>query len=212
LAPEASMSFSVFLTAAAVLALTPGPGILYVMARTLAGGRRDGVVSTLGTGVGGLLHVLVAAVGLSAVLAASAQAFATVKYVGAAYLIFLGVRTLLSAPANHADAPPARPAGSKRAFLEGILTEALNVKTALFFLAFIPQFINPHRPPAPQFVALGLICVLFNTAADLVVVSLAARMMPYLQSSPKPARMMSCGSGTVMIGLGAYLALSDSKR
>jgi threonine/homoserine/homoserine lactone efflux protein len=208
--PDGPMSFTLFLTAAIVLALTPGPGILYVMARTLSGGKADGIASTFGTSLGGLVHVVVAAVGLSAVLAASAQAFAVIKYAGAAYLIFLGLRTLLSAaPTPHAA--PARPAGARRAFLEGVLTEALNVKTALFFLAFIPQFVNPHHPAAPQFVALGLICVTLNTAADLLVVLLASRLTPYLRSSPKPARMMSYGSGAVMIGLGAYLALSDSR-
>jgi threonine/homoserine/homoserine lactone efflux protein len=212
LTPDAPMSFTVFLTAAIVLAVTPGPGILYVMARTLSGGKQDGIASTFGTSLGGLVHVVVAAVGLSAVLAASAGAFAVIKYAGAAYLIFLGLRTLLSAaPTPHADPAPARPAGARRAFLEGILTEALNVKTALFFLAFIPQFVNHHRPAAPQFVLLGLICVTLNTGADLLVVGLASKLMPYLRSSPRPARMMSYGSGAVMVGLGAYLALSDSR-
>src|SRR3954452_10747929 len=102
------LSFGAFLTAAAVLAITPGPGVLYVMARTLAGGRRDGIASTLGTSIGGLVHVVVAAVGLSAVLAASAEAFAVIKYVGAAYLLFLGVRTLVSARASGVDVEPAQ--------------------------------------------------------------------------------------------------------
>jgi threonine/homoserine/homoserine lactone efflux protein len=212
LTPDEPLSFSLFLTAAAVLAITPGPGVLYVMARTLAGGKQDGIASTLGTSIGGLVHVLVAAVGLSALLAASAQAFAVIKYVGAGYLIFLGVRTLLAAPTADADAVPTRSTTVRRAFVEGILTEALNVKTALFFLAFIPQFVNHHRPAAPQFAVLGLICVLLNTGVDLLVVLLASRLMPYLRSSPKPARIMSYGSGTVMIGLGAYLALTDTKR
>jgi threonine/homoserine/homoserine lactone efflux protein len=209
---DGSLSFGVFLTAAAILAVTPGPGVLYVMARTLAGGKQDGIASTLGTSTGGLVHVLVAAVGLSAVLATSAEAFAVIKYVGAGYLIFLGVRTILSAQTSRVDVAPAGSTGVRRACLEGILTEALNVKTALFFLAFIPQFVSPHRPAAPQFAVLGLICVLLNTGVDLVVVFLAARLMPYLRSSPKPARVMSYGSGGVMIGLGAFLALSDTKR
>jgi threonine/homoserine/homoserine lactone efflux protein len=209
---DGSPNISVFLTAAIVLAITPGPGILYVMARTLAGGKQDGIASTFGTAIGGLVHVVVAAVGLSAVLAASAQAFAVVKYVGAGYLIFLGVRTLLSAPSAQADLAAPRSAGMRRAFLEGILTETLNVKTALFFLAFIPQFVNRHHPAAPQFAVLGLICVLLNTTVDVFVVLLAARLMPYLRSSPRPARVMSYSSGTVMIGLGAYLALADSRR
>jgi len=122
----------VFLAAALVLALTPGPGIMYVMARTLSGGASDGIASTLGTAVGGLVHVAVAAAGLSALLAASAKAFLVVKYVGAIYLVFLGVRSILSAR-RASSIPSIRPHGAPRAFLEGILTEALNVKTALFF-------------------------------------------------------------------------------
>jgi threonine/homoserine/homoserine lactone efflux protein len=207
-----SMSYGVFLSAAVVLAITPGPGVLYVMARTIAGGRRDGIASSFGTSVGGLVHVIVAAVGLSAVLAASAQAFAVVKYVGAGYLVFLGIRTLLSAPTKHADLAFTGSRGARRAFIEGILTEALNVKTALFFLAFIPQFVHHRLPATPQFAVLGLICVILNTGVDLIVVMLASRLMPYLRSSPKPARVMSYGSGTVMIGLGACLALTDTKR
>lgn len=212
LTPEASFSFGMFMTAAIILAVTPGPGVLYVMARTLSGGKRDGVASSFGTGVGGFVHVIGAAIGLSAILAASAQAFLVIKYVGAAYLVFLGVRTILAAPTNGTDLAAVQSVGAKRAFLEGVLTEVLNVKTALFFLAFIPQFVNRSLPAAPQIVALGMICVVLNTTVDLIVVALASRLMPVLRSSPKPARMMSYGSGGTMIGLGAYLALSGGKR
>lgn len=209
---DAPLSFGVFLTAATLLALVPGPGVLYVLARTLSGGKQDGIASTVGTGLGGLVHVVAAVVGLSALLAASAQAFAIVKYIGAAYLIFIGIRTVLSARTAHVDVQATRPAGAKRAFLEGILTEVLNVKTALFFLAFIPQFIHHDHHAAPQIAGLGLICVLLNTAVDLIVVFLAARLMPYLRRSPRPARTMAYGSGGVMVGLGAYLAFADVKR
>ena len=201
----------VFLAAALVLALTPGPGIMYVMARTLSGGASDGIASTLGTAVGGLVHVAVAAAGLSALLAASAKAFLVVKYVGAIYLIFLGVRSILSAR-RAASIPSIRPHGAPRAFLEGILTEALNVKTALFFLAFIPQFVNHALPMAPQFALLGMLCVCLNTAVDFLVVLLASRLAGYFRSSPRPARYMSYGSGSVLVGLGTYVALTDSRR
>ena len=142
-----------FLLAALALAITPGPGIMYVMARTLSGGISSGVASVFGTGLGGLVHVVLAAVGLSALLAASAQAFVIVKYVGAAYLLFLGVRSLLQArrAAKIQAGPVLR---LRRTFFEGILTEMLNVKTALFFLAFIPQFIDHAQAAAPQFVCL----------------------------------------------------------
>src|SRR4029077_14265525 len=131
-----------FLVAALVLAATPGPGIFYVLARTLAGGRREGILSSLGTFAGGLVHVFAAALGVSAILAASALAFHTVKYAGAAYLVWLGIRMIRTrnAEMNVVTAPP-----SPGAFRQGILTEALNPKTALFFLSFIPQFIAPER-------------------------------------------------------------------
>lgn len=164
-----------FMAAALVLAFTPGPGILYVMARTVSGGVVGGIASTLGTAVGGLVHVAVAAVGLSALLAASARGFLVVKYIGAAYLLFLGLRSL--ANARRMPGIPARaPHGSRPAFFEGVLTEALNVKAALFFLAFIPQFVDHRLPAAPQFALLGLICVLLNSAVDCLAVLLAARL------------------------------------
>jgi threonine/homoserine/homoserine lactone efflux protein len=200
--------FGIFLVAALILALTPGPGILYVMARTLSGGASDGVASTLGTAVGGMIHVTVAAVGLSALLAASAKAFLIVKYAGAIYLVLLGARSILSA--RSAGIPSVRPYGNRQAFLEGILTEALNVKTALFFLAFIPQFVDHSLPLAPQFALLGLLCVCLNSTVDLLVVLLASRLSGYFRNSPKPARYMSYGSGSVLLGLGAYVAISES--
>jgi threonine/homoserine/homoserine lactone efflux protein len=201
----------IFLTAALVLAITPGPGIMYVMARTLSGGVLDGIASSVGTAVGGMVHVAVAAVGLSALLAASAKGFLVVKYVGAMYLVFLGMRSILRA-GRMSGIPSIAPHGTRRALFEGILTEALNVKTALFFLAFIPQFAIHSLPMAPQFVVLGLICVCLNTAVDCLVVLLASRLTGYFGNSPKPARYMSYGSGCVLLGLGAYVALSDSRR
>src|SRR3954466_13190811 len=128
-----------FFIAALVLAVTPGPGIAYVVARTAAGGRAEGLASCVGTGLGGMLHVGAAALGLSVLLAQSAIAFSVVKTIGAAYLVYLGLRLLLSRPAS--TAAPATSTGARRALLEGILVEALNVKTALFFLAFLPQFL-----------------------------------------------------------------------
>lgn len=200
-----------FLAAALVLAFTPGPGILYVMARTLSGGKPDGIASTLGTCVGGLVHVAVATAGLSALLAASARGFLVVKYLGAVYLIVLGVRSILGAR-RVSGIPTLRPHGARQAFLEGVLTEALNVKTALFFLAFIPQFVDHALPVAPQFALLGLLCVSLNTAVDFLVVLLAARLSGYFRNSAKPAQIMSCCSGSVLLGLGAFVALSDSRR
>ena len=201
--------FLLFFAAAFVLAITPGAGIFYVLARTLAGGRREGVESSLGTFVGGLFHVMAAALGISTILAASAVAFHTVKYAGAAYLVFLGIRMIRS---RNEEMPEKTEAPRGGAFRQGIFTEALNPKTALFFLSFIPQFIVTERGHVFwQFVALGIISVAMNTAADLIVVALAAPLERKLKSSVRFRRNQRVASGVGMIGLGAYVAFADSK-
>jgi len=205
--------FLLFIVAALVLAVTPGPGIFYVLARTLAGGRREGFQSSIGTFFGGLFHVFAAALGVSAILAASAVAFHTVKYVGAAYLIFLGIKMIRSRNVPLPDQAAAENASSAAsAFRQGILTEALNPKTALFFLSFIPQFIAPERGHIfLQFATLGILSVSLNTAADLVVVACAAPLERKLKSSPTFRSRQRTASGLGMISLGAYLALSEAK-
>src|SRR5579864_8085256 len=142
-----STRFFLFLTAAALLAVAPGPGMLYVLARCLAGGKREGVLSAFGTFLGGMVHVFAAALGISIILAKSAVAFATVKYVGAAYLCFLGARMILDAgkqepgelPGKECALSTSRPL--RNPLWQGVATEVLNPKTALFFLSFIPQFV-----------------------------------------------------------------------
>ena len=201
--------FLLFLTAALLLAVTPGPGIFYVLARSLAGGRREGILSALGTFFGGLFHVLAAALGLSALLAASAAAFALVKCLGAAYLIYLGVKTILSRAENPAAVPANPP---RNTLAQGVLTEALNPKTALFFLSFIPQFIAAgHGPAFLPFVLLGLISVSLNTAADLVVACFAGPIGQRLIASPRLRRRQRTATALAMIGLGAYVAVSDTR-
>jgi len=204
-----SHHFLLFLAAALVLAITPGPGIFYVLARTLAGGRREGIESSLGTFFGGLFHVFAAALGISAILAASAVAFHTVKYVGAAYLVWLGIRMIRT---RNAEMPTQAATPAQGSFLQGILTEALNPKTALFFLSFIPQFIVAGRGHVfLQFIVLGAISVFLNTIADLVVVFMAAPLERKLKNSAKFRRRQRLASGLGMIGLGAYVAFADSK-
>jgi threonine/homoserine/homoserine lactone efflux protein len=201
--------FVLFFAAALLLAITPGPGIFYVLARSLGGGRREGVNSALGTFVGGLFHVFAAALGISAILAASAVAFHTVKYAGAAYLVWLGIRMIRTRNAE-LRVEATRP--SQGAFRQGILTEALNPKTALFFLSFIPQFIAADRGHIfAQFVALGALSVILNTAADLIVVLLAAPLERKLKNSARFRRRQRVASGLGMIGLGAYVAFADTK-
>jgi threonine/homoserine/homoserine lactone efflux protein len=200
--------FLLFFAAALVLAITPGPGIFYVLARSLAGGRREGVLSSLGTFVGGLFHVFAAALGVSALLAASAVAFHTVKYAGAAYLVWLGIRMIRT---RDAELAVATGAPKRKAFRQGVLTEALNPKTALFFLSFIPQFISAHGHVFAQFVILGVISVVLNTAADLLVVLAAAPLERKLKHNALFRRRQRVASGVGMIGLGAYLAFGDTK-
>src|SRR6267378_8419052 len=164
--------FYLFFIAALVLAVTPGPGIFYVLARTLAGGRREGILSSFGTFAGGMFHVFAAALGISAILAASAVAFHTVKYAGAAYLVWLGIRMIRT---RNAEMPAEAAASSQGSFRQGVFTEALNPKTALFFLSFIPQFISAGNGHVfLQFIVLGATSVILNTVADLVVVFIAA--------------------------------------
>ncbi|HEX2714584.1 MAG TPA: LysE family translocator [Candidatus Acidoferrales bacterium] len=195
-----------FLIAAFVLAITPGPGIFYVLARTLAGGRREGLQSALGTFFGGMFHVVAAAAGLSAILAASAVAFHTVKYAGAAYLVWLGVRMIRTRNVE----PAGEGSRTNGAFRQGIVTEVLNPKTALFFLSFIPQFVVPGLGHVfLQFVLLGSLSVTLNTSADIVVVSLSVPLEKKLRSSAKFRRGQRIASGTGMIGLGSYLAFSN---
>lgn len=204
--------FFLFLTAALLLAIAPGPGMLYVLARSLAGGKREGVLSAFGTFLGGMVHVFAAALGISIILAKSAAAFALVKYVGAAYLCFLGVRMILDAR-SHETAPHVSSAKPVRNPLwQGVATEVLNPKTALFFLSFIPQFVvrgNGHV--FLQFVTLGTISVVLNTTADLIMIALAGPLGEKIRSSAVFRRRQRTVTGAIMIGLGTYLATSESK-
>jgi threonine/homoserine/homoserine lactone efflux protein len=199
------MSLLAFFFAALMLAITPGPGIAYVVARTAAGGRAEGLASCLGTAVGGLVHVLAAALGLSLLIAQSAWAFTVLKYLGAAYLVYLGVRMLLRR--GTFDVQPAiRSQGVRRAFIEGIVVEALNVKTALFFLAFLPQFVSADAPLAPQLVLLGSVCVVLNTLVDVLAVLGADRLLRSSASQATRARLLNDICGGTMVALGVFLA------
>jgi threonine/homoserine/homoserine lactone efflux protein len=208
--PE-STRLAVFFTAAILLAAAPGPGMLYVLSRTLAGGRREGVLSAVGTFAGGLVHVFAAAAGVSVILAKSAVAFHTVKYAGAAYLCYLGVRMIMDARRAN-DLPPEADVRSRNPLWQGIWTEVLNPKTALFFLSFIPQFVDHASGHVFwQFVALGTISVTLNTSADLVVTMLAGPLGQRIRSSARFRRRQRTLTGAVMIGLGMYVAAGDSQ-
>jgi threonine/homoserine/homoserine lactone efflux protein len=197
-------TFVTYFSAALLLAVVPGPGMLYVLTRSLHGGRREGVQSSLGTAVGGSVHVVAAAFGLSAILAASSHVFTVVKYAGAAYLIYLGVRMLLEKlePVTSAEVYSAG-----NPFTQGIITEMLNPKTALFFLSFIPQFVDPSQGNITlQFMVLGSVSVFLNTSADLVVTFFAGPLGERLRSSQRWQRRQRVATGSAMIGLGVYVA------
>jgi threonine/homoserine/homoserine lactone efflux protein len=205
--------FALYFAAAFVLAITPGPGIFYVAARTLAGGRSAGVASSFGTGLGGMLHVFAGSLGVSAVVLSGAELFTALKLVGAVYLVWIGLRTFQSARREAANAlagaPASPPIGVWRAFREGVLVEALNPKTAAFFLAFIPQFVDPGSGSvAVQFVVLGFISVVLNTLADIVMAFAASGIREGAAARPNLVRRLREGSGAAMVALGIGLAMA----
>ncbi len=204
---------ALYLAAAVLLAITPGPGIFYVAARTLAGGRAEGLASSLGTGLGGLVHVIAGSLGVSAIVLASAELFTALKLLGAAYLVWIGLRTILAARRDAASdlaGGQAEPKlGPRRAFREGVMVEALNPKTAAFFLAFVPQFVNPTAGPvALQFIVLGALSVALNTAADVIVACAASRIRNGAAARPALISRLRQTSGAAMMALGAGLALA----
>jgi threonine/homoserine/homoserine lactone efflux protein len=200
-------NFWLFLVAALIIAAVPGPGIFYVAARTLSEGRASGFASTAGTALGGLIHVIAGSLGISAIILASAELFAAVKFVGALYLVWLGIRTFRSAGRFRPLASEA--VGERRAFRDGVLVEALNPKTAAFFLAFIPQFLDPSAAsPTLQFIMLGAISVALNTLADVLVVLMTSVTRTQLIGRPRLMRRLTQGSGVFIAGLGLSLALA----
>jgi len=208
--PENSR-FLLFLGAALIPAITPGPGIFYVLARSLAGGRREGLLSVAGTFVGGLAHVVAAGFGLSAVLMASAVAFNVVRYAGAAYLVWLGV-CMIRNRHGEAGGPEAAPRPRRNPFAQGVGTEILNPKTALFFLSFIPQFVAVHQGHVvEQFLLLGSISVVLNSSADVVVACFAGPLGSRLARHAAFRRRQRAASGAAMIGLGLWVAAADSR-
>lgn len=201
-------TFGVFFTAALVLALIPGPGMFYVLARTLKDGRREGIFPSLGAGMAGMVHTLAAALGISAILAASATAFLIVKWLGVAYLIYLGVQLLLERSSHEVViATPLQASPLRTVLVQGFLSEVLNPKTALFFLIFIPQFINPEGAVFLQFVLLGFITTRLTVAVDFIVAFAAAPLSRVLARRPRLQKGQQVASGTALIGLGLYVAV-----
>ncbi|MGA9760822.1 MAG: LysE family translocator [Gaiellaceae bacterium] len=201
-------TLALFSLAALALLAVPGPAVLYVVSQSVARGRRAGLVSMLGIETGGLFHVAAAAIGLSALLASSASAFALVKYAGAAYLVGLGLVRLL----RHSEAessPVGETRGRRSLFLQGVVVNVLNPKTALFFLAFLPQFVSSDRGPAAlQIAILGLLFLLLATLSDGLYALVAGGIRNRFRSNRQVRRLSRLGSGGVLLGLGIATALS----
>jgi threonine/homoserine/homoserine lactone efflux protein len=213
--PETS-TLALFAVAAVTLLLIPGPAVLYIVTRTLDQGRAAGLASVCGVHVGTLLHVAAAALGLSALLVSSATAYDTVRWLGAAYLVWLGVRRLLARdddvpePATGPDAR--RRPGLGRIFAQGVVVNVLNPKTALFFFAFLPQFVDTSRGSMPiQVVVLGVAFVLLGLLSDGAYAMLASTGAGWLRRRPRVARASRLVSGGVLISLGVTTALAGSR-
>lgn len=197
-----------FLLASFVLAVTPGPGVLYIVTRTLAQGRAAGVSSVAGVACGNFLNAVGAAIGLAALFAVSSLAFTLVKFAGAAYLIWLGIRMLRAPPAPAKPGVPPAPVSVARLFREGLLVALLNPKTTLFFAAFLPQFMHGEAPALLQAIGLGAMFVGIAACTDLAYALLAARFAPRLQgvaSAPAWGRWIS-GLGLIALGVASALA------
>lgn len=202
----------VFALAALALVAIPGPNHLYIVARSIAQGRRAGLASAFGIETGTLVHIAAAAAGLSALIASSAVAFNVVKYLGAAYLVYLGIRALLRDDASLLDGARA-PAPLRRVYTEGVVVNVLNPKVALFFLAFLPQFVDPrHGAAATQIVGLGFVVFLIALASDVIYALGASALGGWLRRRPAFRRRQRYVTGGAYVALGAVAALSGGER
>ena len=198
-------AFLTFLFAAFMLNIAPGPDMLYVIGRSLGQGRKAGIVSALGIFVGCWAHILAAAFGIAALLRSSPVAFNVVRYAGAAYLVYLGIKMIVQ-QSNLAQQQP-KPASLASIFRQGVITNVLNPKVALFFLAFLPQFVDAHRGSVVwQILLLGLIFNVGGTAVNLGVAYAGGTLGELLRRNARFARMQQWFTGLVFIGLGARLA------
>jgi threonine/homoserine/homoserine lactone efflux protein len=201
---------SAFVLASLVLAIIPGPAVLYIVARSLVQGRRSGLISVVGVALGNLGNAIGASLGLAALFAVSSVAFTVVKYAGAAYLVYLGVQALrATVPETRAEAPPT--VRLQRIFRDGFLVALLNPKTAVFFAAFLPQFMNPALPAIPQGVALGALFVGIAGITDTAYALAASTVVPVLT---RTGRLRAAGrylTGGTFIGLGVLTAFGGQE-
>ena len=211
--PDAT-TFAVFALACLAFLAIPGPSVFYIVTRSLVQGRRAGVTSMLGVQVGGLVHVVAAAFGVSALIASSATAFTVVKYAGAAYLVFLGVRKLLTRDIpEDVEIEPRTPRSTAELFGHGVVVNVLNPKTALFFLAFLPQFVDPDAGPvAPQMLVLGTLLVGLGVLSDGTYALVAAGAGNKLRSAARARRRLEKISGGVFVALGLAAAFAGEPK
>ncbi|MET9239722.1 LysE family translocator [Nonomuraea sp. NPDC003709] len=187
------------------LLVVPGPAVLYIVTRSVTQGRAAGVISVLGVHTGSLVHIAAAALGISALLAASATAFTIVKYVGVAYLLWLGVRKLMQREEGE-QVLELRVQSKRRLFWEGFVVNVLNPKTALFFLTFLPQLTDPEAGPVgPQILVFGALWLVLGIASDGAYAMLSSALAGRLRGSARARRRLNVGSGLVYLGLAAWL-------
>jgi threonine/homoserine/homoserine lactone efflux protein len=208
-----------FILAGWALNITPGPDVFFQITQALKGGLRAGIAAMLGICAGCLVHVTAASLGVSALIAASSTAFTVLKWIGAAYLVYVGIQMLLAKPSPNAMNSEAlravsmtaiSPKGLKNIFIQGFWTNALNPKVALFFLAFLPQFINPQAAqPALSFATLGLLFILNSVPINLCYVLLAAWVSQHMSSLQRGMLWLERVAGVMFIGFGLKLALSE---
>jgi threonine/homoserine/homoserine lactone efflux protein len=202
-----------FISAALVLLFIPGPAVLYIVARSVEQGRRAGLASASGIATGTLAHVLAATLGLSALLLSSAIAYSVVKYAGAVYLLYLGIKKFRERPAVRDELKQVPALPLRRIYAQGILVQVLNPKTAIFFFAFLPQFVNPARGHVSlQFFVLGMIFILLGLSSDSVWALTAGSAAGWLRQNQAFIRNERYISGTVYLGLGMATAVSGSRH
>ncbi|WEZ82238.1 LysE family translocator [Rhizobium sp. 32-5/1] len=209
--PSTELLIAFFITTA-VFAYIPGPAMLYAAAQTVARGRWSGLMASLGIHIGGYVHVFAAAAGLSVLFHAVPVLYMAVKFAGAAYLVWLGISLFRSKIEGQGNLPVVTQKSARRAFFESITVEVLNPKTAIFFMAFLPQFIDASAafPVWLQFVILGTLVNLMFSSADIVCVFLAGALLGRLRKSSQARRMMQRAGGSLLVGLGLHLAFQKS--
>lgn len=202
-----------FMMAAIVLLVIPGPAVLYIIARSVDQGLRAGLASSSGIATGGLTHVLAATFGLSALMVSSATAYSVVKYAGAGYLIYLGIKKFRERPAAFDGVIHSRRGSLRHVYSQGVLVQVLNPKAAIFFFAFLPQFVNPARGPVTlQFLSLGMLFTVMGFTSDSLWALAAGSAARWLQRNRVFLRYQQYVSGTMYIGLGLATAVSGSRH